>query len=448
MKSGIYQIINVINGKKYIGQSVNVEERMNEHLRELIKGTHGNRHLQSSFNKYGQEAFAFSILERCSVEKLSEREIFWIAQTQSYIHGYNMTKGGEGTRGFSPSIETRAKYSANSKRRWNEPDERLKLMRKLKKAIEAERVPVIQVETGIIFPSVTKAGESIGHQSSEISGACMGKTHVCGDYHWRFFTQEIAETLDTPAYDEWRLNIINNGQKQAVICIETNIVYPSISDASKQTGVHYSSISKCCLFKAKSANNLHWRYANMSQAEWEANFNKSFNQGNCKQTSVICLETGEIFSSIKAAARFANVSKTAISNACRGVTSKAGNYHWRYEYTTNEQYKVLQNNLKHNRELWNKRKKEILKSKERRLLSSEKTKERWNSKIERERMISGLNKAVEARKRKVLQVETGAVFDSITAAAEAVGLTQSSGIISCCAGKRKTAGGYHWKYTE
>jgi group I intron endonuclease len=60
---GIYQIKNIINGKSYIGQSVNIRVRKWSHKRELLKGKHPNSHLQASFNKYGEDAFVFKILK-------------------------------------------------------------------------------------------------------------------------------------------------------------------------------------------------------------------------------------------------------------------------------------------------------------------------------------------------------------------------------------------------
>lgn len=38
--SGIYQIYNPINNKRYIGSSINVERRLKEHLRNLEKNRH------------------------------------------------------------------------------------------------------------------------------------------------------------------------------------------------------------------------------------------------------------------------------------------------------------------------------------------------------------------------------------------------------------------------
>ena len=45
-QSGIYCIENLISGKKYIGQSVNIQNRWNHHICELNKGIHYNDHLQ------------------------------------------------------------------------------------------------------------------------------------------------------------------------------------------------------------------------------------------------------------------------------------------------------------------------------------------------------------------------------------------------------------------
>lgn len=60
--SGIYQIYNPINNKRYIGSSINVERRLKEHLRNLEKNRHCNDHLQSAYNKY-KDVLQFQFLE-------------------------------------------------------------------------------------------------------------------------------------------------------------------------------------------------------------------------------------------------------------------------------------------------------------------------------------------------------------------------------------------------
>lgn len=74
MTIGIYQIRCNPTGKVYIGSSCRIEKRWREHELHLIAGTHVNAHLQSSWNKYGSESFAFDIIEECSKDNLRIRE--------------------------------------------------------------------------------------------------------------------------------------------------------------------------------------------------------------------------------------------------------------------------------------------------------------------------------------------------------------------------------------
>ena len=61
MNSGIYKIVNKIDGKIYVGQSIHLEKRKNEHFKELINNKHQNQHLQYAFNKYGINNFDFIV---------------------------------------------------------------------------------------------------------------------------------------------------------------------------------------------------------------------------------------------------------------------------------------------------------------------------------------------------------------------------------------------------
>lgn len=104
-ESGIYCIRNKINNKRYIGQSDNLNNRWKRHKSDLKCGTHFNRHLQSAYDKYGLDNFEFIILEKCSIELLDEREVFWIDYYDSKNNGYNLAEGGLGCRGYKHSEE-------------------------------------------------------------------------------------------------------------------------------------------------------------------------------------------------------------------------------------------------------------------------------------------------------------------------------------------------------
>lgn len=79
MNSGIYIIQNSEDAKVYIGSTANLEKRWGQHKSTLRGGYHGNSHLQCAWNKYGEFAFEFGILEYLNnPEELRLAECFWI----------------------------------------------------------------------------------------------------------------------------------------------------------------------------------------------------------------------------------------------------------------------------------------------------------------------------------------------------------------------------------
>ena len=108
--SGIYEIVNRENGKRYIGSAVHLERRKTEHFGNLRKGKHRNRHLQSAYAKYGENSFVFSVLEYCGKERLIEREQFYI---DVLCPEYNIAPRAGSNFGIRFSAEVRAKISAS-----------------------------------------------------------------------------------------------------------------------------------------------------------------------------------------------------------------------------------------------------------------------------------------------------------------------------------------------
>lgn len=88
---GIYKIENKINGKCYIGQSIDIYRRWRSHKNTIGQSQYP---LYLAMQKYGLDSFIFTVLEECSIEHLDEREIFYIEKFNSYYNGYNQTLGG------------------------------------------------------------------------------------------------------------------------------------------------------------------------------------------------------------------------------------------------------------------------------------------------------------------------------------------------------------------
>ena len=93
----IYQIINDINGKIYVGKTEqSIEKRFKEHCLDAFRDRNEKRPLYSAMRKYGIEHFHVELIEE--TDNPNEREIFWIEQKRSFKQGYNATLGGDGKK--------------------------------------------------------------------------------------------------------------------------------------------------------------------------------------------------------------------------------------------------------------------------------------------------------------------------------------------------------------
>lgn len=97
--AGVFQVKNTVNGKVFLGSSLNLEGPLNAHRFTLTIGSHRNKALQQDWNTYGPDAFVFEILEVVKVsdsphfnlsDELTLLEQIWIEQLQPFgENGYN-----------------------------------------------------------------------------------------------------------------------------------------------------------------------------------------------------------------------------------------------------------------------------------------------------------------------------------------------------------------------
>lgn len=111
----VYCITNTINGKRYVGVSMDPDRRWKQH-QERANGKVGKRRrVHHAIIKYGLSAFKFEVILCSSTwESALAAETLIIAAygTIEADFGYNLTEGGEGVLGLVHSAETRAKLSA------------------------------------------------------------------------------------------------------------------------------------------------------------------------------------------------------------------------------------------------------------------------------------------------------------------------------------------------
>lgn len=138
MGMGVYKIINVVNNKFYIGSAVNFSRRKARHFSELRNNKHSNGKLQNAWNKYGEQAFIFAIVEEVADKfLLLDAENKWLKDHVGMDYCYNigvdataphlgMSGEKSPTWGMQHTPEAKARIGEASKSRIQSDEEKVK----------------------------------------------------------------------------------------------------------------------------------------------------------------------------------------------------------------------------------------------------------------------------------------------------------------------------------
>jgi hypothetical protein len=165
--SGVYQILNTLNNKRYIGSSVNIYNRFVDHKTKLNKNKHCNKHLQRAWNKYGEKHFKFEILETC--EPIKDTLLFLEQKYLDLKPEYNIQKFAYSNLGQSISKRVKeAVAESNRNRVWSkESREKKRIISLNSEWNKFQRKPIIGIEILtnkiIRFNSICEAAIFTGH---------------------------------------------------------------------------------------------------------------------------------------------------------------------------------------------------------------------------------------------------------------------------------------------
>jgi hypothetical protein len=96
---GVFQVRNTMNGKVFLGSTVDLPSMLNRQRAQLRMGAHPNRQLQADWRAHGANAFAFEVVDTLTpsdeasydpAADLSTLEAMWLAKVEPFgQRGYN-----------------------------------------------------------------------------------------------------------------------------------------------------------------------------------------------------------------------------------------------------------------------------------------------------------------------------------------------------------------------
>ena len=273
---GIYKITNNINNKIYIGQSVNILARWQQH-----KQANDNFPIHLAIRKYGIDNFSFEVIEECPQEELNEKEKQYIQFYHSLVTqgGYNISLGGEGNSYYS---------DIKIKELWDEG----KSVGKICKEIDCHPSTIFRhlqnYENYSVEESISRGAKEGAQTESRKNG-----NHYSG----------LLSRKKTYKYSK-------NG--------DFLDEYESLNNAAESVGGNPNYLSKC-ISDIRIGYDFYWSYTKM--AHFPVPLKK-----HGKQRDYVCLNTNEVFHSLRDGAKWAHACPSDISKCCKGEIQYAGKH--------------------------------------------------------------------------------------------------------------------------
>lgn len=209
----IYKAQNTFTGETYIGATTKtLEERKTDHLQKADKKV--GSYFQEAIATYGADAFSWEQIDIASSnDELASKEIKYISEYDALENGFNSDKGG----GFKKTVY---KYNLDG-------------------------------SLNSIFEDLTTAAETINVRKQDISRACWSVNHTLGGYLWSYDKKETF----VPELDNRKKEVVQS-------FLDGNLVakYISVAEASRETGISKTCISRCCRGERENSSGFLWNY--------------------------------------------------------------------------------------------------------------------------------------------------------------------------------------------
>lgn len=258
----IYCYTNKVNGKKYVGQTINTLT-----IRSKTDGSgYSTKHkFGKAIAKYGWDAFEGEVLETVEAEvgsikeQLDALERFYIAKFDSYKNGYNSTPGGrgKGKRCSAETCERIRQAQFNRPPASEETRKKISAAQKGKKKANTENYKKAAAKRKGIPRSPETRAKLSKSQKARVNSDTY--THPNKGKH---LSEETKAKLSAARLgkDPWNKGLTGTLSGRQIRCIETDTVYPSIVAAANDIGILSQSISQVVRGITKTAGGYHWEY--------------------------------------------------------------------------------------------------------------------------------------------------------------------------------------------
>lgn len=320
MGIGIYMIQNMCNNKVYIGQSIDIERRWNDHKYKLNNNKHENLHLQDSFNKYGESNFVFSILCECETDQLNDLEIYYIDKYKSYNskYGYNLTFGGDYNFAFNDDT-----------------------IIKMRKSHQYEYVSVLQYSLDKEFickyESLSDASRAIKGTPSGIRNCAnrfsygIGSSKTYKGYFWVYeYDVDKFKKCDVTKYLKQNLSYpVNKYEYPSGRFIKQ---YDTVLDASIDNNISSDVISMCVRGVQKQSGGFTYRNANKIIDKKDIYIDIKIKKKSSKKVVAFDMKTNEIVMILDSLIEAKNLGYHTghISQCCNNKRKSYKGYYWKY----------------------------------------------------------------------------------------------------------------------
>lgn len=275
----VYIHINKVNNKTYIGIT---NRDLNIRWGKDGKGYKDQPKFYNAIKKYGWDNFEHKILQdNLTEEEALKLETKYILEYNSIEQGYNILLNG---------IKT---YPRNKK--------------------------VYCLTTNTLYPSINDAAQAISSNPSSIIQNCKGKVGPVKGTEWTYWDSEMEKPVNKNFFVE-----SDRGMK-TIYCIEERKFYKGIKKTSRLLNIDPSGLQAALSGRRNGIKGLHFIYL-----EQMNEIPKILKKKTGNYVLIYCLETQQVFRSLKEASEFCGKSPQSIIKNCQGKTQTCGQFHFKY----------------------------------------------------------------------------------------------------------------------